>query len=135
MRAARLVAGLLAAPLPVPLGFIAWLAADQALGNGAGLAGIFLFFYLGGLAVAVTLGLPAWAVFNRMGWHSPLAYLAAGIALGAAGGTLVLNLIAGELRHGDAWGWPPLPALALFAITGMFSALLFWGIAVHRPRP
>lgn len=135
MRAARLVAGLLAAPLPVPLGFIAWLAVDQALGSGAGLGGIFLFFYLGGLAVAVALGLPAWAVFTRLGWRNPLIYLAAGIALGAVGGTLVLNLVAGELRHGDAWVWPPLPALALFAVTGMFSALLFWALAVHRARP
>lgn len=162
----RRVLGLLAAALVGTVGLTAWeavsltgLAQPPVLGYADHLRLALTGGAFFGALLCLAVGLPLWAVAERLGWRSARAAAALGAALGLALGVSlgpgepIRDFLVGRTPPPDiparaAWGVPTvvegqttgfgwllaLGALAWLAAVGALEGLAACRVALHRPR-
>ncbi|MCA1732754.1 MAG: hypothetical protein LC732_04040 [Acidobacteria bacterium] len=127
----RLLTAFALAPAPLPLfAFFQMLKPWWSISDAALVAGIYAACTYGS---ALLGGLPVYLTFERRGWKAWWHYALAGAAIGLTALAVLLTVF-GE------WGKvlslnEQVPGLTLgVVIPGAASAVLFWAIAIRRPR-
>ena len=139
VNSARVVAAFILAPLVIPLVSLIPFSRDDSTGSFsiAGLATTLIFYALFSLPIAyvveAVIGIPAWMVFTRYRFRSPLAFVGTGALIGwlvhamlsGYAGTLASHPLT-QLFNPSANPWLPFCVVGASVAALLFRTIVFY---------